>query len=109
MGLLKPSLGVVGGVFEPRHLNAHARECSAVFVERGQRFVRYHGEEYLMVGLYFARGQNGERELFYILRSEAPDGRGDPTGLSLKGGKPAREDDKPSPSTVERSGWRNRR
>jgi len=73
-------------VLEPRHLNAHARECSAVFVERGQRFVRYHGEEYLMVGLYFARGLNGDRELFYILRSARLDGQGDPSRLPLDRG-----------------------
>lgn len=68
---------------EPVYLNATAKHCSAVMVERGQRVVRYQGEEYLMVGLYFARGNNGERELFYILRhsngrrdGQQPDGVG---------------------------------
>ncbi len=60
---------------EPVYLNATAKHCSAVMMERGQRIVRYQGEEYLMVGLYFGRGNNGERELFYILRHNYRDGR----------------------------------
>jgi hypothetical protein len=37
--------------------------------------VRYRGEKYIMVGLYFARTPSGQRELFYVLR--LPDGDGD--------------------------------
>ncbi|MGH2452765.1 MAG: hypothetical protein ACRDF5_03245 [bacterium] len=70
---------------EPVYLNATAKHCSAVMVERGQRVVRYQGEEYLMVGLYFARGNNGERELFYILRhSNGRDGQ-QPDGVGSAG------------------------
>lgn len=65
---------------EPVYLNATAKNCSAVMVERGQRIVRYQGEEYLMVGLYFARGTNGERELFYILRHSDRDGQPNGSG-----------------------------
>lgn len=67
---------------EPVYLNATAKHCSALKIERGQRVVRYQGEDYMMVGLYFARGNNGERELFYILRHSnrdgQPDGHGSP-------------------------------
>ncbi len=50
------------------YLNARADECSAATIERGQRVMRHRGEEYIVIGLYFARGQEGQRELFYILR-----------------------------------------
>lgn len=51
------------------HLNARADECSTATVEHGQRVLRFQGEEYVIIGLYFARGHNGQRELFYVLRS----------------------------------------
>lgn len=43
--------------------------------------VRYHGEEYIMVGLYFARTPTGQRELFYILRLPSSNGLVLPHGL----------------------------
>jgi len=55
-------------MLEPVHLNARADECSMATVEHGQRVMRYQGEEYVIIGLYFARGHDGHRELFYILR-----------------------------------------
>lgn len=58
---------------DPVHLNTRADHCSAVVAERGQRVVTYRGEPSVIVGLYFARGQNGERQLFYILRLPAMD------------------------------------
>lgn len=75
------------GMPEPVYLNATAKNCSAVMVERGQRIVRYQGEEYLMVGLYFARSNNGERELFYILRHS--NGDGPPDGIRSPGLAPS--------------------
>ncbi len=59
---------------DPVHLNARADQCSTTVVDGGQRVVRYRGEEYVMVGLYFARSPSGQRELFYVLR--LPDGNG---------------------------------
>lgn len=61
---------------EPVHLNARADECSAAVIERGERVVRYQGEGYVMVGFYFARGDNGQRELYYILRPADENGNG---------------------------------
>src|SRR3990170_677804 len=44
-------------MLEPVHLNARADECSTATVEHGQRVMRYQGEEYVIIGLYF-RGWN---------------------------------------------------
>jgi len=60
-------------MYDPQHLNARADECSAPVVERGRRIVQYHGEGYILAGFYFARCRNGERELYYILRSRKGD------------------------------------
>ncbi len=65
-------------VSSPVHLNARADLCSATLVEGGRRVVRYRGEEYIMVGFYFARDPAGQRELFYILRLPGGDGAGPP-------------------------------
>ena len=75
------SVGLSWGrvVPDPVHLNAKADQCSTTVVNGGQRVVRYRGEEYLMVGLYFARGANGQRELFYILRLPGGNGTGPPS------------------------------
>jgi len=56
--------------------NAPAQECSIVVIRRGERVVRYMGEEYLISGLYFARSHNGGREVFYILRLISRDDQG---------------------------------
>lgn len=53
---------------DPAHVNARADNCSTVVAERGQRVVTYRGERSVIVGIYFARGHSGERDLFYILR-----------------------------------------
>ncbi len=50
------------------HRNARADRCSRPVAERGHRFVRFQGEEWIILGLYFAHTPNGQRELFYILR-----------------------------------------
>ncbi len=63
---------------DPVHLNARADQCSTAVFDGGQRVVHYRGEEYVMVGLYFARSPSGQRELFYILRMPNGDGRGPP-------------------------------
>jgi hypothetical protein len=55
-------------MLDPIHLNARADDCSSATTERGHHFVQYRGEGYIMVGFYFARGTNGQRELYYILR-----------------------------------------
>ena len=57
------------------HRNARADRCSRPVAERGQRFVRFQGEEWLILGLYFAHAHNGQRELFYILRLHEGDGQ----------------------------------
>jgi len=62
------SVSMSARVTEVAHLNARADQCSPATLERGQRIVRFQGEPYVMVGLYFARGHNGQRDLFYILR-----------------------------------------
>jgi len=56
-------------MLEPVHLNARADECSVATVDRGQRVLLFRGKEYTIIGLYFARGTNGQRELFYVLRA----------------------------------------
>ncbi len=58
------------------HLNARADRCSVPLLERGHRIVFYHGEESTVVGVFFARGHDGQRELCYILRllQESRDG-----------------------------------
>jgi hypothetical protein len=63
-----------GKMSDPVHLQARADQCSLPFVVQGRRLVSYQGEEYVMLGLYFARTQNGNRELYYILRLS--DGKG---------------------------------
>lgn len=78
---MRPSVGLPWGrvVPDPVHLNARADQCSTSVVNGGQRVVHYRGEEYIMVGLYFARGSSGQRELFYILRLPDGDGAGQPS------------------------------
>ena len=59
---------------EPEHVHALANRCAPPVVEHGRQIVRYDGDDYLMVGIYFARSQgllphrNGDRELYYILK-----------------------------------------
>jgi len=57
-------------VSELFYLNIPAHSCSPGVSEEGRRFVLYQGEEYAVIGMYFARthGRNGKRTLFYILR-----------------------------------------
>jgi len=59
-----------GGGIEPDTaiVNARAEDCSAAGTDRGERTVRYNGGQYVVIGLYFASGHNGQRELCYILR-----------------------------------------
>jgi hypothetical protein len=61
-----PLTGAV--MLDPIHLNARADDCSTAVSERGRHLVHYRGEGYIMAGFYFARGNNGQRELYYILR-----------------------------------------
>ncbi len=50
-------------------INAPARQCSVRRTGFGERFVRYRGKDYLLMGLYLVP-QPGERpELFFVLRS----------------------------------------
>ncbi len=55
------------------YVNVRSEECSAeskaAATERGLRVVWYGGQPYLLVGVYFAPGPYGRRELRYILRS----------------------------------------
>ncbi len=53
---------------DPVHVHARAEQCSLPTVVHGRRVMTYQGEEYVMLGLYFARSLNGQRELYYILR-----------------------------------------
>ncbi len=57
------------------HRNARADRCSRPVAERGQRFVRFQGDEWIILGLYFAHTPTGQRELFYILRLHDSDGQ----------------------------------
>lgn len=59
---------------EAEYLNARAELCSIAGIEQGRRLVRYAGAHYLLVGLYFARSTDGQRDLFYILRALSPNG-----------------------------------
>lgn len=52
----------------PVHLHARADQCSLPIILQGRRIVSYQGEQYMMLGFYFARNTNGGRELYYILR-----------------------------------------
>lgn len=63
-------------------VHARAEHCSKPVVERGQQIVRFEGSTYIMVGIYFARAQgfgvrqNGDRELYYILKKRPFSGTG---------------------------------
>ena len=46
-------------------VNVSAEDC-VVTRERGRQVIRYLGEEYWIIGMYFMRGRS-ERELHYIL------------------------------------------
>ena len=50
------------------YLNARADECSIAEAEWGQRLVRYSGEVFVVIGVYFGCNGGGERELYFILR-----------------------------------------
>ncbi len=53
------------------YVNVRSGECllepSAAPTERGLRVVMYRGEAYVVVGVYLARGDYGQRELQYVL------------------------------------------
>jgi len=49
----------------PACVNVSAEDC-AVACKNGRSFIRYLGEEYYVIGLYFARGLS-RRELHYVL------------------------------------------
>lgn len=61
-------LSVALTMVEPIHAHAKADQCSLPVVLGGRRVVSYQGEDYFMLGLYFAGSSNGHRELYYILR-----------------------------------------
>ncbi|HZY31474.1 MAG TPA: hypothetical protein VFF86_07510 [Candidatus Methylomirabilis sp.] len=69
---------------DPVHLQARADQCSLPVIVQGNRIVSYQGEQYVMLGLYFARNMNGNRELYFILRvfdGDARAGRPDRGGV----------------------------
>ncbi|MDQ7827846.1 MAG: hypothetical protein QN122_10290 [Armatimonadota bacterium] len=70
---------------EPVYLNARAEQCSIAGIEQGRRLIRYAGAHYLLVGLYFARSQDGQRDLFYILRALSTNGAGTRAPVSMGG------------------------
>jgi hypothetical protein len=49
-------------------VNVRSGDCAPVG-RPGQRVVRYRGEEYYVIGLYFARDSKGRLELHFILSS----------------------------------------
>jgi hypothetical protein len=49
-------------------VNVRSGDCAPVG-RPGQRIVRYQGEEYYVIGLYFARDPSGRLELHFILSS----------------------------------------
>jgi hypothetical protein len=62
-----------GGIMDrhierPMCLNVRSGDC-AVIAEREWLDVRYRGEEYHVIGLFFRRLLNGRRKLCYILRA----------------------------------------
>jgi len=65
------------------YVNARSEEClaepSSADPERGLRVVMYRDEVYVIVGVYFARGPYGGRDLRYILGPIWPK-RGAPPG-----------------------------
>jgi len=67
-------------------VHARAQHCSPPIIDRGQQVVRFEGTSYVMVGIYFARShalgpsQNGQRELYYILRPLSRNGEADAAG-----------------------------
>lgn len=50
------------------YVNAPAHLCSFDVAESGQRIVRYRGNEYAMIGLYFIPDRNAQRMIVCILR-----------------------------------------
>ena len=55
-------------VLGPGYRNVRSDECSAVADEgRARDSVWFRGVAYRVVGLYFARAANGQRELRYVL------------------------------------------
>ena len=67
-------------------VHARAQHCSPLVVDRGQQVVQFEGTSYVMMGIYFARwqglspNQNGDRELYYILRPVSRNGEGEAIG-----------------------------
>ena len=58
------------------YLNARANECYSAGLAGGEPAVWFKGEAYFVIGFYFARKAEGERELYYVLRATDPHGNG---------------------------------
>ncbi len=58
-------------------LNIPAHYCTSRFSEHGRRIVQYQGNQYVVIGLYFASRHNGnaERTPVYILRPVQDNGQ----------------------------------
>ncbi len=69
-------------VTELFYLNVPAHVCSNRISEQGRRIAQYRGDEYAIIGFFFARNHSdhSRRTLFYILRPFAGDGN---VGLHL--------------------------
>ncbi len=68
-------------MLELSYRNAPASRCSHMVLGRGERIASYQGGPYAIIGLYLARGPNGRRELFFILRSLNGNGRWPPLSV----------------------------
>jgi hypothetical protein len=52
----------------PEFVNAPARECAVRRTPPGDRFVHYHGKDYVLMGLYLVRRHRRKPELHLVLR-----------------------------------------
>lgn len=55
-------------MYWPAHVNVGADECSSAVLDEDMTLIWHKGRGYTVVGFYFAHGQNGERDLWLVLR-----------------------------------------
>ncbi len=66
------------------YVHARAEQCSFPTTVQGKRLVTYQGDQYVVLGFYFARSMDGFRDMYCILRLADGDLRaGKPDLLSL--------------------------
>ncbi|MDR7474639.1 MAG: hypothetical protein QN175_06460 [Armatimonadota bacterium] len=76
-----------GGMGDAVYVHARAEQCSFPTTVQGNRLVTYQGEQYVVLGFYFARSLDGFRDMYCILRLADGDlraGKSDLLSLGLR-------------------------